>query len=151
MPAVLRTGAGSDLASLTTKATKVDGGWSITGQKIWTTGAHFAQWGALLARSDPGRAEAQGHHLFPARHGSEGVEVRPLRELTGNAMFNTVFLDDFLVRDELVVGEVNRGWEVSRNTLAAERVSIGSEEPASPQSRRASSIFSRTPVRPCRA
>ena len=122
-------GAGSDLASLTTKATKVDGGWRITGQKIWTTGAHFAQWGALLARSDPDAPKHKGITYFLLDMASEGVEVRPLRELTGNAMFNTVFLDDVFVPDELVVGEVNRGWEVSRNTLAAERVSIGSDEP----------------------
>ena len=122
-------GAGSDLASLTTKATKVDGGWRITGQKIWTTGAQFSQWGALLARTDPSAPKHNGITYFLLDMKSEGVEVKPLRELTGNEMFNTVFIDDVFVPDDLVLGEVNRGWEVSRNTLTAERVSIGSSEP----------------------
>ncbi|MGV0836201.1 acyl-CoA dehydrogenase [Mycolicibacterium thermoresistibile] len=122
-------GAGSDLASLTTKATKVDGGWRITGQKIWTTGAQFSQWGALLARTDPDAPKHNGITYFLLDMNSAGVEVKPLRELTGNAMFNTVFLDDVFVPDDMVLGEVNRGWEVSRNTLTNERVSIGSSEP----------------------
>jgi alkylation response protein AidB-like acyl-CoA dehydrogenase len=123
-------GAGSDLAGLSTKATKVDGGWRITGQKIWTTGAQFSQWGALLARTDPSAPKHSGITYFLLDMNSEGIEVRPLRELTGGAMFNTVFIDDVFVPDEFVLGEVNRGWEVSRNTLTAERVSIGSSEPA---------------------
>lgn len=122
-------GAGSDLAGLTTKATKVDGGWRITGQKIWTTGAQFSRWGALLARTDPSAPKHNGITYFLLDMQSEGVEVKPLRELTGNAMFNTVFIDDVFVPDDMVLGEVNRGWEVSRNTLTAERVSIGSSEP----------------------
>src|SRR6195952_467418 len=122
-------GAGSDLASLTTKATKVDGGWRITGQKIWTTGAQYSQWGALLARTDSEAPKHQGITYFLLDMASEGVEVKPLRELTGNAMFNTVFIDDVFVPDEFVLGEVDRGWEVSRNTLTNERVSIGSSEP----------------------
>ena len=122
-------GAGSDLASLTTKATKVDGGWRITGQKIWTTAAQFSQWGALLARTDPDAPKHNGITYFLLDMKSEGVEVKPLRELTGNALFNTVFIDDVFIPDEMVLGEVNRGWEVSRNTLTAERVSIGSDEP----------------------
>ncbi|MBJ7339609.1 acyl-CoA dehydrogenase [Mycolicibacterium sp.] len=122
-------GAGSDLASLTTKATKVDGGWRITGQKIWTTGAQFSQWGALLARTNPSAPKHAGITYFLLDMAAEGVEVKPLRELTGNAMFNTVFIDDVFVPDEMVLGEVDRGWEVSRNTLTNERVSIGSSEP----------------------
>ena len=121
-------GAGSDLAGLSTKATKVDGGWRITGQKIWTTAAQLSQWGALLARTDPSAPKHNGISYFLLDMKSEGVEVKPLRELTGGAMFNTVFIDDVFVPDELVLGEVNRGWEVSRNTLTAERVSIGSSE-----------------------
>jgi alkylation response protein AidB-like acyl-CoA dehydrogenase len=122
-------GAGSDLASLTTKATKVDGGWRVTGQKIWTTGAQYSQWGALLARTDPSAPKHNGITYFLLDMNSDGVEVKPLRELTGNAMFNTVFIDDVFIPDDLVLGEVNRGWEVSRNTLTNERVSIGSSEP----------------------
>ncbi|OBB12307.1 acyl-CoA dehydrogenase, partial [Mycobacteriaceae bacterium 1482268.1] len=122
-------GAGSDLASLSTKATKVDGGWRITGQKIWTTAAQYSQWGALLARTNPSAPKHNGITYFLLDMASEGVEVKPLRELTGNAMFNTVFIDDVFVPDEYVLGEVDRGWEVSRNTLTAERVSIGNTEP----------------------
>ena len=121
-------GAGSDLAGLSTKATKVDGGWRISGQKVWTTAAQFSQWGALLARTDPSAPKHNGISYFLLDMSSEGVDVKPLRELTGGAMFNTVFIDDVFVPDEFVLGEVNRGWEVSRNTLTAERVSIGSSE-----------------------
>ncbi|MDT5096608.1 MAG: hypothetical protein QOC76_345 [Mycobacterium sp.] len=122
-------GAGSDLASLSTKATKVDGGWRITGQKIWTTAAQFSQWGALLARTDPSAPKHNGITYFLLDMNSEGIEVKPLRELTGNTMFNTVFIDDVFVPDEYVLGDPDRGWEVSRNTLTAERVSIGNTEP----------------------
>ncbi|RUP04320.1 MAG: acyl-CoA dehydrogenase [Mycobacterium sp.] len=121
-------GAGSDLAGLSTKATKVDGGWRITGQKIWTTAAQFSQWGALLARSDPNAPKHQGITYFLLDMKSEGVTVKPLRELTGQEFFNTVYIDDVFVPDEYVLGEVNRGWEVSRNTLTAERVSIGGSD-----------------------
>lgn len=121
-------GAGSDLASLATKATRVDGGWRITGQKIWTTGAQYSQWGALLARTDPSAPKHNGITYFLLDMKSEGVQVKPLRELTGKEFFNTVYLDDVFVPDDLVLGEVNRGWEVSRNTLTAERVSIGGSD-----------------------
>lgn len=121
-------GAGSDLASLTTKATKVEGGWRISGQKIWTSAAQFSAWGALLARTDSSAPKHDGITYFLLDMKSEGVTISPLRELSGGAMFNTVFIDDVFVPDELVLGEVNRGWEVSRNTLTAERVSIGGSE-----------------------
>lgn len=121
-------GAGSDLAGLTTKAVRADGGWRITGQKIWTTAAQYSQWGALLARTDPSAPKHNGITYFLLDMRSEGVTVKPLRELTGNAMFNTVYIDDVFVPDECVLGEVNRGWEVSRNTLTAERVSIGGSD-----------------------
>lgn len=121
-------GAGSDLAGLSTKATRTDGGWRITGQKIWTTAAQYSQWGALLARTDPTTPKHNGITYFLLDMRSEGVTVKPLRELTGNAMFNTVYIDDVFVPDDCVLGEVNRGWEVSRNTLTAERVSIGSSD-----------------------
>lgn len=120
--------AGSDLAGLTTKATRADGGWRITGQKIWTTAAQYSQWGALLARTDPNAPKHNGITYFLLDMKSAGVTVKPLRELTGNAMFNTVYIDDVFVPDDCVLGEVNRGWEVSRNTLTAERVSIGSSD-----------------------
>ena len=121
-------GAGSDLAGLSTKATRVDGGWRISGQKIWTTAAQFSQWGALLARTDPSAPKHNGITYFLLDMKSEGVTVKPLRELTGQEFFNTVYIDDAFVPDEYVLGEVNRGWEVSRNTLTAERVSIGGSD-----------------------
>ena len=121
-------GAGSDLAGLSTKATRVEGGWRISGQKIWTTAAQFSQWGALLARTDPSAPKHNGITYFLLDMKSEGVTVKPLRELTGAEFFNTVYIDDAFVPDEFVLGEVNRGWEVSRNTLTAERVSIGSSD-----------------------
>jgi len=121
-------GAGSDLAGLSTKATRVDGGWRITGQKIWTTAAQYSQWGALLARTDPSAPKHNGISYFLLDMKSEGVTVKPLRELTGQEFFNTVYIDDVFVPDEFVLGEVNRGWEVSRNTLTAERVSIGGSD-----------------------
>jgi 3-oxochol-4-en-24-oyl-CoA dehydrogenase len=121
-------GAGSDLAGLSTKATKVDGGWRITGQKIWTTAAQYSQWGALLARTDPSAPKHNGITYFLLDMKSDGVTVKPLRELTGQEFFNTVYIDDVFVPDEYVLGEVNRGWEVSRNTLTAERVSIGGSD-----------------------
>jgi alkylation response protein AidB-like acyl-CoA dehydrogenase len=121
-------GAGSDLAGLSTKATRADGGWRITGQKIWTTAAQHAQWGALLARTDPSAPKHNGITYFLLDMKSEGVEVKPLRELTGHELFNTVYIDDVFVPDDCVLGEVNRGWEVSRNTLTAERVSLGSTD-----------------------
>jgi 3-oxochol-4-en-24-oyl-CoA dehydrogenase len=121
-------GAGSDLAGLSTKAVRVDGGWRISGQKIWTTVAQFSQWGALLARTDPSAPKHNGITYFLLDMKSEGVTVKPLRELTGQEFFNTVYIDDVFVPDENVLGEVNRGWEVSRNTLTAERVSIGGSD-----------------------
>jgi alkylation response protein AidB-like acyl-CoA dehydrogenase len=121
-------GAGSDLAGLSTKATRADGGWRITGQKIWTTAAQFSQWGALLARTDASAPKHNGITYFLLDMKSEGITVKPLRELTGQEFFNTVYIDDVFVPDEFVLGEVNRGWEVSRNTLTAERVSIGGSD-----------------------
>ena len=117
-------GAGSDLASLTTKAEKVDGGWKINGQKIWTSVAQFSEWAMLIARTDPARPKHEGITYFVLDMSTPGVTVRPLRELTGSALFNEVFLDDVFIPDEHVVGEVNAGWHVARTTLAGERVAL---------------------------
>lgn len=117
-------GAGSDLASLTTRAEKVDGGWKINGQKIWTTVAQFADWAMLIARTDPARPKHEGITYFVLDMSTPGVTVRPLREMTGSALFNEVFLDDVFVPDENVVGDVNDGWHVARTTLAGERVAL---------------------------
>lgn len=117
-------GAGSDLAGLSTRAEKAEGGWRITGQKIWTSLAREAQWGICIARTDPARPKHDGITYFLVDMASEGIEVRPLRECTGDAVFNEVFLDEVFVPDEHVVGPVNEGWRVARNTLANERVGL---------------------------
>ena len=117
-------GAGSDLASLSMKAERVEGGWKLTGQKIWTSVAQFAQWGFCIARTDPSAPKHEGITYFLVDMKSEGVDVRPLKELTGEAIFNEVFLDGVFVPDDCVVGEVNKGWQVARNTLSNERVSL---------------------------
>jgi alkylation response protein AidB-like acyl-CoA dehydrogenase len=118
-------GAGSDLASLTTKAQRVDGGWRVNGQKIWTTVAQFAEWGMLIARTDPDAPKHDGITYFILDMSTPGVTVRPLREATGSAMFNEVFLDDVFIPDDCVVGSVNDGWSVARATLSSERVALG--------------------------
>jgi alkylation response protein AidB-like acyl-CoA dehydrogenase len=119
-------GAGSDLAGLRTRAEKVEGGWRISGQKIWTSLARDAQWGICIARTDPDRPKHDGITYFIVDMASEGIDVRPLRECTGDAVFNEVFLDGVFVPDERVVGPVNEGWRVARNTLANERVGLTS-------------------------
>lgn len=120
-------GAGSDLAALRTKAEKVDGGWRLSGQKVWNSVAERADWGICLARTNPDAPKHKGitYFLVDMRN-SPGIDVRPLREITGKALFNEVFLDDVFVPDEMVVGEVDDGWKLARTTLANERVAMGS-------------------------
>ena len=117
-------GAGSDLAGLTTRAVRADGGWKLTGQKIWTSLAKQAAWAICIARTDPAAPKHDGITYFLVDMSSPGVEVRPLREMTGDSLFNQVFLDEVFVPDDCVVGEVNGGWRVARTTLANERVSL---------------------------
>ena len=117
-------GAGSDLASLSTRATRVEGGWSLTGQKVWTSVAQRAHWGICLARTDPDVPKHRGITYFLVDMASPGIDVRPLREITGQELFNEVFFDDCFVPDECVVGEVDGGWKLARTTLANERVSL---------------------------
>lgn len=118
-------GAGSDLAALRTKATKVDGGWSLSGQKVWTSLAREADWAICLARTDADAPKHKGITYFLVDMRSAGIDIRPLREITGRAMFNEVFLDDVFVPDDCVVGEINNGWRLARTTLANERVAMG--------------------------
>ncbi len=125
-------GAGSDLASLQTKAEKVEGGWRINGQKVWTSVAHVADWAILLARTSgtgKGNDRHQGITYFLLDMKTPGVDVRPLRELTGHALFNEVFLTDVFVPDDCVVGAVGGGWPLARTTLANERVAMSSGSP----------------------
>ena len=126
-------GAGSDLAALRTKAVRADGGsaggatgsgWKLTGQKVWTSSAQQAHWGVCLARTDPDAPKHKGITYFLIDMTSPGLVVRPLREITGDELFNEVFLDDVFVPDEMVVGEVNQGWRLARTTLANERVAM---------------------------
>jgi alkylation response protein AidB-like acyl-CoA dehydrogenase len=117
--------AGSDLASLRTRADRVDGGWLLTGQKVWTSLAREADWAICLARTDSSVPRHKGLTFFLVAMGSPGIDIRPLREITDRQMFNQVFLDEVFVPDDCVVGQPGEGWRVARTTLASERVAMG--------------------------
>jgi len=118
--------AGSDLAALTTTGTRTDGGWLLNGQKVWTSMALEADWGICLVRTNPTAAKHLGISYVIVDMRSPGLDIRPLKEMTGLAMFNEVFLDDVFVPDDCVIGEVDGGWPLARTTLANERVAMGS-------------------------
>ncbi len=117
--------AGSDAASIKTKATRVDGGWKINGQKVWTSGAHYCARGLATVRTDPAAPKHAGITTVIVDMKAPEVQVRPLRQITGGSDFNEVFFNDLFVPDEDVVGAPNSGWTVARATLGNERVSIG--------------------------
>jgi alkylation response protein AidB-like acyl-CoA dehydrogenase len=114
-------GAGSDLASVATRATPVDGGWRLNGQKVWTSYAQFADWGICLARSDPDVPKHKGISYLVVDMHDPGVDVRPLMQLTGDAEFNQVFFSDVFVPDDCLIGPRGEGWRVANSTLSHER------------------------------
>jgi alkylation response protein AidB-like acyl-CoA dehydrogenase len=117
--------SGSDLASLKTRAVRSDGGWSVSGQKVWTTYAHEAKWCMLLARTDQDAPKHQGLTYFLMDMEQEAVQVRPLRQITGEAEFNELFIQEARIPDENVLGGVGNGWTVAITTLMHERAGLG--------------------------
>jgi alkylation response protein AidB-like acyl-CoA dehydrogenase len=119
-------GAGSDLAGLSTRGIKVDGGWELRGQKVWTSGAHEADWGICLARTDAEVPKHKGLSYFLVDMRAAGVEIRPLKQPTGESEFNEVFLDSVFVPDAYLLGEPGQGWRITATTLQNERTQISS-------------------------
>jgi alkylation response protein AidB-like acyl-CoA dehydrogenase len=118
-------GAGSDLASLTTKAVKDGDEWVITGQKVWTTGAHYSDIGEIMTRTDWDLPKHKGLTAFIIDFKDPNVEVRPLKQMTGGASFNEIFFNEVRVKDDMRLGDINNGWNVALTTLMNERASIG--------------------------
>ena len=114
-------GAGSDLAAIATRAVATDDGWVLTGQKVWTSYAQFADWGLCLARTDPDSVGSRGLSMFMVDLHAPGVEVRPLRQITDESDFNEVFLGEVPVAGDQLVGDLHDGWRISASTLSVER------------------------------
>jgi alkylation response protein AidB-like acyl-CoA dehydrogenase len=117
-------GAGSDLAALSTKAVRADGGWLVSGQKVWTSYAQWSRWGICLARTDPDAPKHAGISYLVIDMHAPGVEIRPLRQITDETEFNEVFLDEVFVPDDQLIGGLHQGWSVASTTLAHERGTI---------------------------
>jgi alkylation response protein AidB-like acyl-CoA dehydrogenase len=120
-------GAGSDVAALATRAVRDGDEWVVSGQKVWTTVAHLAKWGMLVARTDPDQPKHRGMTYFLLDMEAEGVEIRPLRQITGEAEFNEVYMTDARIPDTNRIDEVGAGWRVALTTLMNERVAIGGQ------------------------
>jgi len=118
-------GAGSDVAALATSAVREDDHWIVNGQKVWTTLGHLARWGLLVTRTDPDQPKHAGMTYFIVDMETEGVDVRPLYQITGEAEFNEVYFTDVVIDDDRRLGEVGQGWTVAMTTLMNERVAIG--------------------------
>ncbi|WP_033199612.1 MULTISPECIES: acyl-CoA dehydrogenase family protein [unclassified Pseudonocardia] len=118
-------GAGSDLANVATSARRDGDDWVVNGQKVWTSLAHDASWAILVARTDPTQPKHRGLTFFVCDMSARGVDVRPLRQITGESEFNEVYLDDVRIPDTQRLGEIGQGWAVTQNTLMNERVAIG--------------------------
>ena len=118
--------AGSDLASVATRAVPKDGRWLVSGQKVWTSGAHYSQFGLLLARTDPDAPRHRGLTCFALPMDRPGIDVRPIRQMDEESKFNEVFLDDVPVGPDDVLGEVGGGWKVALSILGRERRMLGS-------------------------
>jgi alkylation response protein AidB-like acyl-CoA dehydrogenase len=116
--------AGSDLASLKTRAVKSDGGWLVTGQKVWTSGAQYSKWCMLVARTDSEAPKHKGLTYFLLDMEQEAVQVRPLRQITGESEFNELFIEEAQIPDEHVLGGVGNGWKVALTTLMNERAGL---------------------------
>src|SRR5205085_10724614 len=117
--------AGSDLAALKTRALKDGDGWVVTGQKVWTSGAQYSKWCMLVARTDSDAPKHKGLTYFLMDMEQEGVDVMPLRQITGEAEFNEIFMEEARIPDENVIGGVGNGWQVALTTLMFERAGLG--------------------------
>lgn len=122
-------GAGSDVASLTTRAVRAGDDWIVNGQKVWTSGAHFSDYGILLARTDPDVPKHKGLTMFIVDMRSDGITVRPIEQMDGGARFNEVYFDNVRIPAGAVIGTVDDGWHAALTTLSNERVSLGAARP----------------------
>ncbi|MCW2620985.1 MAG: acyl-CoA dehydrogenase protein, partial [Frankiales bacterium] len=134
-------GAGSDLANVATRARKDGDEWVVDGQKVWTSWGHVARWGMLLARTDPDVVKHRGLTYFICDMHAPGIDVRPLRQMTGNAEFNEVYLSEVRLADDLRLGDVGAGWSVALTTLSNERYMLSEGLSAEPALKEATELW----------